>query len=59
MEAVVGSPPEHALLNAKRPSDREDELDRSAGLVRTVGEVPMESGRQKKHSRVVERDRER
>jgi hypothetical protein len=56
MEPVVGGPPEHALLKAQRSTECEDELEWPAGLVRTVREVAMEPGREKKHSCVVEPD---
>jgi hypothetical protein len=54
MVAMVGRPPDRATLDASRPRDGEKELERSARLVRPVGEVAVITSGQHEHAHEVQ-----
>jgi hypothetical protein len=47
--AVVGGPPEDALLDGEGPEQRQDELEGPAGAKGPVGEVTVEPGGDSEH----------
>src|SRR5262249_6889516 len=57
--AVMRSPPDDALLRARRREEREHELEPARGLERLVREVTVVAARHAEHADVVEADRER
>jgi hypothetical protein len=54
--AVVGSPPENALLRRGHGHPGDNELKPAAGLEGAVGEVTVITGRDEEHTRLVKEE---
>src|SRR6476646_7670391 len=53
MMPMVGSPPQHAFLRRRHREKRQEKLEHSAGLERTMGKVAVIPGCHTEHSQVV------
>src|SRR5690349_22362922 len=53
MVPMVGSPPQHAFLRRRHREKRQEKLEHSAGLVRTMGKVAVIPSCDTEHSQVV------
>ena len=59
MMAMLGRPPEHALLGRALGQEGEHELERAAGRVGAMREIAMIAGADGEHPQPIERDAER